>query len=167
MKNDIFNMEFEQFLQCLGDGGCISVYTDGSCIGNPGPGGWCAIFVCGGNKSFISGAEESTTNNRMEMFAAISALESLPDSVRIVIHTDSVYLKQGITTWIKQWKKNGWKSSTGKPVKNKELWERLDKVSEFKEIEWKWVKAHANCENNNNADYLAKSAIMSLNVRGD
>jgi ribonuclease HI len=136
------------------------IYTDGACSGNPGPGGWGAIILSEEkNETNISGKEKSTTNNRMELMAPIMALRKIKKSSKIIIYTDSIYLKNGITTWIKNWEKNGWKSANKKPVKNKDLWVKLNKLSKGHVIDWKWVKAHAGNKYNEIADKLATEAI--------
>ena len=140
----------------------ISVYTDGSCLGNPGNGGWAFIVVEKKNISFRTGFEKNTTNNRMELLAAIKALEYLEQFENITINTDSNYVKQGITTWIFNWKKNNWKTSTKQTVKNKELWERLDDLNQRKNINWSWVKAHNINKFNNQVDVLARKAADTL-----
>ena len=140
----------------------IKVYTDGSSLGNPGNGGWAFLVVRENNISFRSGFEKNTTNNRMELLAAIKALEFLNDCIKFSIITDSKYLKLGITTWIFNWKKNNWKTSTKQPVKNKDLWERLDNLSSRKNINWNWVKAHNTSELNNQVDELARKAAETL-----
>ena len=138
------------------------IYTDGACSGNPGPGGWGAIILSEEkNETNISGKEKSTTNNRMELMAPIMALRKIKKASKIVIYTDSIYLKNGITTWIKNWEKNGWKSANKKPVKNKDLWVTLNKLSKEHVIEWKWVKAHAGNKYNETADRLATEAIRN------
>ena len=136
------------------------IYTDGACSGNPGPGGWGAIIIDEKkNQINLSGKEKSTTNNRMELMAPIMALKKIKRSSEIVIYTDSTYLKNGITIWIKNWEKNGWKSANKKPVKNKDLWVALNKATEKRLIFWKWVKAHAGNKYNELADKLATEAI--------
>ena len=140
----------------------ISVYTDGSCLGNPGNGGWAFIVVRKKNISFRTGFEKNTTNNRMELLAAIKALEYLEQFENITINTDSNYVKQGITTWIFNWKKNNWKTSSKQAVKNRELWERLDELNQKKNINWSWVKAHNIDEFNNQVDVLARKAADTL-----
>ena len=136
------------------------VYTDGACSGNPGPGGWGVIILDEAeNQVSLSGKEKSTTNNRMELMAPIMALKKIKKSSQITIYTDSTYLKDGITIWINNWKKNDWKSANKKPVKNKDLWVILDKLTEKKLIIWKWVKAHAGNKFNEIADKLATEAI--------
>ena len=138
------------------------IYTDGACSGNPGPGGWGAIILDEeGNQINLSGNEKSTTNNRMELAAPIMALKKIKRSSEITIYTDSTYLRDGITIWINNWKKNGWKSAKKKPVKNKDLWIMLDKLTEKKSIVWRWVKAHAGNKFNELADKLATEAINS------
>ena len=133
------------------------IYTDGSCIGNPGKGGWAAIIVDGKNQSNISGSESKTTNNRMEIMAPIMALKKIKTKSEITIYTDSRYVKDGITEWIKKWKLNNWKSSNKKPVKNKDLWVKLDNCCQKHEVSWKWVKAHAGNKLTNLVDELAVS----------
>ena len=138
------------------------VYTDGACSGNPGPGGWGAIIIDDKeNQISISGKEKSTTNNRMELTAPIMALKKIKESSKIIIYTDSTYLKNGITIWIENWKKNGWINANRKPVKNKDLWVVLNKLTEKKLINWKWVKAHAGNRYNELADKLATEAISN------
>jgi len=138
------------------------IYTDGACSGNPGPGGWGAIILSEEKKETnISGKEKSTTNNRMELMAPIMALRKIKKASKIIIYTDSIYLKNGITNWIKNWEKNGWKSSNKKPVKNKDLWVTLNKLSKEHIIDWKWVKAHAGNKYNEIADKLATKAIKN------
>ena len=136
------------------------IYTDGACSGNPGPGGWGAVILDQDDKQKnISGSEKNTTNNRMELLAAIMSLKKIKTNSEVVIFTDSIYVKNGITEWMKKWKKNGWKNSSKKPVKNKDLWEKLDKLCEANSVSWKWVKGHSTNEFNNLADELATKAI--------
>ena len=138
------------------------VYTDGACSGNPGPGGWGAIIIDEKeNQINISGKEKTTTNNRMELTSPIMALKKIKESSKIIIYTDSTYLKNGITIWIENWKKNGWINANRKPVKNKDLWVVLNKLTEKKLINWKWVKAHAGNRYNELADKLATEAISN------
>jgi len=137
------------------------IYTDGACSGNPGPGGWGAIILNEENETNISGKEKSTTNNRMELMAPIMALRKIKKASKIIIYTDSIYLKNGITTWIKNWEKNGWKNANKKPVKNKDLWVTLNELSKEHVVNWKWVKAHAGNKYNEIADKLATEAIRS------
>ncbi len=136
------------------------IYTDGACSGNPGPGGWGAVILDQDDKQKnISGSEKNTTNNRMELLAAIMSLKKIKTNSEVIIFTDSTYVKNGITEWMKNWKKNGWKNSSKKPVKNKDLWEKLDKLCEANSVSWKWVKGHSTNEFNNLADELATKAI--------
>ena len=136
------------------------ICTDGACSGNPGPGGWGAVILDQDDKQKnISGSEKNTTNNRMELLAAIMSLKKIKNNSEVVIFTDSTYVKNGITEWMKNWKKNGWKNSSKKPVKNKDLWEKLDKLCEANSVSWKWVKGHSTNEFNNLADELATKAI--------
>jgi ribonuclease HI len=137
----------------------VEVWTDGACSGNPGPGGWGAILSFKGRERELSGGEAMTTNNRMELMGAISALETLTRPCTVALHTDSQYLRQGITSWIHGWKKNGWKTADKKPVKNEELWKRLDAALKQHKIEWKWVKGHAGDEMNERADALARAGM--------
>ena len=135
----------------------LKIYTDGACSGNPGKGGWAAIILDDSNQSSISGSESNTTNNRMELTAPIMALKKIKKKSEITIFTDSKYVKDGITDWIKKWKVNNWKNSNKKPVKNKDLWIKLDNACLKHKITWKWVKAHANNKYNNHVDELAVS----------
>ncbi len=137
----------------------VDVFTDGACSGNPGPGGWGAILRYGAVEKELSGGEGATTNNRMELMAAIASLEALKSPVNVRIHTDSQYVKNGITGWIHGWKKNGWKTADKKPVKNVDLWQRLDAALKGHKIEWIWVKGHAGHDENERADALARGAI--------
>ena len=138
------------------------IYTDGACSGNPGPGGWGAVILNEEkNDTNISGKEQSTTNNRMELMAPIMSLRKIKKASKIIIYTDSIYLKNGITIWIKNWEKNGWKSTNKKPVKNKDLWVMLNELSREHVIDWKWVKAHAGNKYNEIADKLATDAIKN------
>jgi ribonuclease HI len=136
------------------------IYTDGACSGNPGPGGWGAvIFDQDDKQKNISGGEKNTTNNRMELLAAIMSLKKIKSNSEVVIFTDSTYVKNGITEWMKNWKKNGWKNSNKKPVKNKDLWVKLDILCETNSVSWEWVKGHSTSKYNNLADELATKAI--------
>ena len=140
----------------------FKIYTDGACSGNPGPGGWGAvIFDNDNNQTKISGKEKNTTNNRMEILAAIMALKKIKSNSQITIYTDSTYVKNGITEWMFNWKKNDWKTASKKPVKNKDLWIKLDKLCQKNKVSWKWVKGHATNKYNNLADQLATSAIKN------
>ena len=138
----------------------IKIYTDGSCIGNPGSGGWAAIILNGDKQDIISGRKKNTTNNQMELMAAIKALVFFSKKQKIRIYTDSNYVKEGITNWIKIWEKNNWKTANKKKVKNIELWIKLNTLSNFHDIEWKWVKAHAGDPMNNMVDKLARKAAL-------
>jgi len=136
----------------------IKIYTDGSCLGNPGNGGWAAIIIKGEKKTHIKGSKKDTTNNQMELLAPIKALKKIPKGSSIQIFTDSKYVKSGITEWIHNWKKNGWKTANNQPVKNKELWTELDVMTgEFK-IKWNWVKGHSTDKLNNEVDLIAREA---------
>ena len=136
----------------------IKVYTDGSCLENPGKGGWAAIIINESGRIEIKGSKENTTNNQMELTAPIMALKKIPRGSKVQIFTDSKYVKSGITEWIHNWKKNGWKTADKKEVKNKNLWTKLDDLSNAFDIEWIWVKAHSNNELNNEVDLLARSS---------
>ena len=141
----------------------VEIFTDGACSGNPGPGGWGAILRYNEVEKEISGGAAQTTNNRMEMMAAIAALEALKRPARVRLHTDSTYLKDGITKWIHAWKARGWKTAAKKPVKNQDLWQRLETAMErHDEVTWFWVKAHAGHPENERADALARAAIEGL-----
>jgi len=140
----------------------VEIFTDGACSGNPGPGGWGALLRYQGREKTLSGAEPNTTNNRMEMMAAISALETLKRPCRVRLTTDSKYVKDGITSWIHGWKKRGWKTAAGQPVKNADLWQRLDKVAQAHQVSWHWVKGHSGHPENERADQLATEAIKTL-----
>jgi len=137
----------------------VTIYTDGACKGNPGPGGWGAILKYGDKVKELKGGEAHTTNNRMELMAAISALESLKRPCEIILHTDSQYVRQGVTGWIQNWKRNGWRTADKKPVKNEELWRRLDDARAPHTIDWRWVKGHAGNPMNERADELAGEAM--------
>ncbi len=134
------------------------VYTDGSCLGNPGRGGWAAVIIKNNQEEIIFGSEKNSTNNRMELTAAINALLKTKESKKIKIYTDSKYLKDGIEKWINNWKNNNWKNANKKDVKNKDLWTKLDTLINKKQISWEWVKAHSINEYNNKVDILAKKA---------
>jgi ribonuclease HI len=144
----------------------VLIYTDGACKGNPGPGGWGAWLRSGEHSRELWGGESGTTNNRMEMTAVIEALASLKRSCRITLYTDSEYVKNGITTWIHGWKRRGWKTADNKPVKNIELWQRMDALTQLHEIEWRWVKGHAGDPGNEKADELANRGVSSNSGRG-
>ena len=149
----------------------LFAYTDGACSGNPGPGGWGVVMqaVDGGavvRERELSGAEALTTNNRMELMAAIAALEALERPAEITVVTDSIYLRDGIGKWIHAWKRNGWKTAAKKPVKNAELWQRLDAARAHHKVRWEWVRGHAGHEQNERADSLARAAIRALRAQG-
>jgi ribonuclease HI len=143
----------------------VAIWTDGACSGNPGPGGWGVILVAGQHRKELFGGEPDTTNNRMELMAAISALEALKKPCEITLHIDSQYVRQGITQWIHGWKKNGWKTADKKPVKNAELWQRLEEATKIHLIDWQWVKGHAGDEMNERADELAREGVKSVRGR--
>ncbi len=140
----------------------IHIWTDGACLGNPGPGGWGALMRWKGEERELSGGEPATTNNRMELMAAIQALEALKRPGTVVLTTDSQYVRKGITEWMVNWKKNGWKTSAKKPVKNAELWRRLDKAVAEHQIQWDWVKGHSGHPENERADELASTAAREV-----
>ena len=140
----------------------VEIYTDGACRGNPGPGGWAALLRRGADEKEIQGAEPETTNNRMELTAVIRALEALRRPVRVRLYTDSEYVRRGITEWLPEWKGRGWRTAARKPVKNQDLWERLDELAAPHRIEWHWVPGHAGVPDNERVDRLANAAIESL-----
>lgn len=137
----------------------VTIYTDGACSRNPGPGGWGAILMFGDEQKIIYGSDVETTNNRMELKAAIEALSSLEERMSVTIYTDSKYMKDGIEVWVQNWKSNGWKTARNKPVKNVDLWQELYEASEKHDIVWRWVKGHSNDSMNNAVDKLARSQI--------
>jgi len=139
--------------------GRVTVYTDGACKGNPGPGGWGALLIFNGNERALKGGEELTTNNRMELMAAIMALETLKRPCTVDLFTDSQYVRQGITSWMSGWKARGWKTADRKPVKNEDLWRRLDEARTRHEVSWHWVKGHADDPLNHRVDALANEGI--------
>ena len=149
----------------------VVIHTDGACSGNPGPGGWGAILAFGDHKKELKGGEPHTTNNRMELLAAISALEALTRPCKVELHTDSQYVRNGITEWIAAWKANGWRTGQKKPVKNADLWQRLDAARERHEVRWHWVRGHAGHALNERADRLvhegrAKALAAARAIRG-
>ena len=144
--------------------GQVTIHTDGACSGNPGPGGWGAILQWGDTTREIKGGEPNTTNNRMELMAAIMALEALKRPCKVDLHTDSQYVRNGIMAWIHNWKKNGWRTSDKKPVKNDDLWKRLDAALGHHKIEWHWVKGHAGHDLNERADQLAREGLIEARV---
>ncbi len=139
----------------------VIIHTDGACSGNPGPGGWGVLLRWRGHEKELSGADAETTNNRMELMAAISALESLTRPARVRMHVDSTYVKDGITKWLPQWKRRGWKTADKKPVKNVDLWQRLEAAVERHDVSWHWVKGHSGHTENERADALAREAIAN------
>lgn len=144
----------------------VEIFTDGACSGNPGPGGWGAVLRWRGHEKELSGGEANTTNNRMELMAAIQALEALKRPARVRITTDSNYLKQGITSWIHSWKAKNWRTADKKPVKNKDLWQRLDAALQRHDVEWAWTRGHAGHAENERADQLATAAIETVRRGG-
>ena len=143
----------------------IEIYTDGACRGNPGRGGWAALLLSGEHEREISGAEEHTTNNRMELTAVIRALEALKRPVQARVYTDSEYVRRGVTEWLASWKARGWRTADRKPVKNQDLWQRLDELRAGHRIEWHWVPGHAGVPGNERVDRLANEAIDALSRR--
>ena len=139
----------------------IEIFTDGACSGNPGPGGWGVLIIDGDARTEMSGGESETTNNRMEMRAAIEALKATGDAP-VILHTDSQYVKNGINEWIRGWKSNGWKTASKKPVKNKDLWQELDALTEGRDIDWRWIKGHSGHPGNERADELARMGAASV-----
>ena len=139
----------------------IKIYTDGSCLGNPGNGGWAAIIIKDEKKTQIKGSKKDTTNNQMELLATIKALKKIPKGSNVQIFTDSKYVKSGITEWIHNWKKNGWKTASKQPVKNKDLWTELDQMTNEFQIKWSWVKGHSTDVLNNEVDLIAREAANS------
>ena len=143
----------------------IKIYTDGACSGNPGLGGWAAMITYEGSVYDLTGAAADTTNNRMEMMAALKALAFLPRACKIDLYTDSQYVKDGVTLWMKNWKKNGWLTAQRKPVKNQDLWEALDAQIQRHQISWHWVRGHSGDENNEHVDLLARNAIIAFRMK--
>lgn len=144
------------------DPGVVEIFTDGACKGNPGVGGWGALLRYGGRSRELFGGEARTTNNRMELTAVIRSLEALTRPCKVMLHTDSQYVQKGITEWIHDWKRRGWRTADKKPVKNAELWKRLDELAARHEIEWVWVRGHAGHEGNERADALANRGVASV-----
>ena len=143
----------------------IEIYTDGSCLGNPGPGGWGVVLIWRGEIKELSGGDAGTTNNRMELMAAIQALETLKRPSKVHLHTDSTYVRHGITEWIHNWKKNGWRTANKKPVRNADLWRRLEEARAPHDVDWIWVKGHAGDPGNEHADMLATEAAAQVAAR--
>jgi ribonuclease HI len=144
----------------------VIIHTDGACSGNPGPGGWGAILAFGDHEKELKGGEPNTTNNRMELMAAISALEALKKPCRVDLHTDSQYLRDGVMTYLARWKRNGWRTADKKPVKNIDLWQRLDTAMQHHQIRWHWLRGHAGHAQNERADLLARQAIAEMRGAG-
>ncbi len=140
----------------------VEIYTDGACLGNPGPGGWAAILESGKHRRELSGAEAATTNNRMELSAAIEGLKALRKSCDVVLYTDSRYVKQGMTEWLPGWQRKGWRTASGKAVENRDLWEQLVAAAEPHRIDWKWVRGHNGVPGNERADQLARAAAEKI-----
>lgn len=140
----------------------VEIYTDGACLGNPGPGGWAAILESGKHRRELSGAEAATTNNRMELSAAIEGLKALRRSCDVVLYTDSRYVKQGMTEWLAGWQRKGWRTASGKPVENRDLWEQLMAAAEPHRIRWEWVRGHNGVPGNERADQLARAAAEEI-----
>lgn len=143
----------------------VEIFTDGACSGNPGPGGWGALLRFGAHEKQLNGGEALTTNNRMELMGAISALEALKEPCAVDLHTDSAYLKDGVTKWMAGWKRNGWRTADKKPVKNQDLWERLDAALKRHQIRWHWVKGHAGHPENERADELAREGMAPFKLK--
>jgi ribonuclease HI len=143
----------------------VTIYTDGGCQGNPGPGAWAAVLIAGKHRKEIKGGELATTNNRMELQAAIEALRALTKPCQVVFHTDSQYLRNGILTWIHGWKRNGWKTSAKQPVKNADQWQALDAAVQKHKIDWRWVKGHAGNAGNERCDELANEMMAEITTR--
>ena len=140
----------------------VEIHTDGACLGNPGPGGWAALLRYGATERELVGGEPDTTNNRMELMAAIAGLEALTTPCEVVLHTDSQYVKKGIGEWLPNWIRRGWKTAAGEPVKNKDLWERLSAANTRHQVVWKWVKGHAGHVDNERVDQLARAAAERI-----
>ena len=145
----------------------VVIYTDGACSGTPGPGGWGAILMFGEKTKEICGGEPATTNNRMELMAAIQALETLTKPCKVELHTDSQYVMKGISEWIHSWKRRGWRTADNKPVKNDDLWHRLDEARQRHDVQWRWVKGHAGHEHNERADVLAGQGLAETLKAGE
>jgi ribonuclease HI len=145
----------------------VVIHTDGACSGNPGPGGWGAIVACGGKVKELKGGEAHTTNNRMELTAAIAALDALKRPCLVDIHTDSQYLRNGVMTWMAQWKRNGWRTADKKPVKNIDLWQRLDALGARHRVRWHWLRGHVGHQLNERADQLTREGIAAVRAGGD
>jgi ribonuclease HI len=144
----------------------VELYTDGACRGNPGPGGWAALLICGGERKEVSGSEAATTNNRMELSAAIFGLRALKRRCAVTLFTDSKYVMDGMTKWLPNWKERGWRTAAREPVKNQDLWQELDAAVAAQDIEWQWVKGHSGQEGNEYVDQLANQAIDRMLAGG-
>ena len=140
----------------------VDIFTDGACSGNPGPGGWGAVLRSGDHEKELCGGERDTTNNRMELTAAIEALEALTEPCQVTLTTDSTYVRDGITRWLANWKQNGWRTAAKKPVKNQELWQKLDRQASRHDVIWKWVKGHSGHPDNERADMLANQGMIAV-----
>lgn len=140
----------------------VDIFTDGACSGNPGPGGWGAVLRSGEHEKELCGGERDTTNNRMELTAAIEALEALTEPCQVTLTTDSTYVRDGITRWLANWKQNGWRTAAKKPVKNQELWQKLDRQASRHDVIWKWVKGHSGHPDNERADMLANQGMIAV-----
>ena len=145
----------------------VEIWTDGACSGNPGPGGWGVLLKSGKHEKELFGGDPETTNNRMELQAAIEALNALKSASNVILHTDSTYVKDGLTKWIFGWKKNGWKTANKKPVKNKDLWQALDEANKRHDVDWRWVKGHDGDEGNERADELARKGAKEAAASDD
>jgi len=144
----------------------VIVYTDGACKGNPGPGGWGVLLECNGQQKRLHGGELQTTNNRMELTAAISALDALKETCKVTLYTDSSYVMQGLTEWLPNWKARGWRTASKQPVKNQDLWQQLDASAARHQINWKWVKGHSGDPGNEEADRLANEGVLAALAQG-
>ena len=144
----------------------VDIHTDGACLGNPGPGGWAALLRWRGIERELAGGEAHTTNNRMELMAAISALEALKEDCDAILHTDSQYVRQGITEWMPNWLRRNWKTAGGDPVKNRDLWERLHAAASKHAVDWRWVKGHAGDPDNERVDQLARAEAVKIKEQG-
>ena len=144
----------------------VQIHTDGACLGNPGPGGWAGLLRWRGIEREVAGGEPDTTNNRMELMAAIAALEALREPCEVVLHTDSQYVRQGITEWMANWLRRGWKTAGGDPVKNRDLWDRLHAAAARHRVDWRWVKGHAGDPDNERVDQLARAQAEAIKGKG-
>ena len=144
----------------------VQIHTDGACLGNPGPGGWAGLLRWRGIEREVAGGEPDTTNNRMELMAAIAALEALREPCEVVLHTDSQYVRQGITEWMANWLRRGWKTAGGDPVKNRDLWERLHAAAARHRVDWRWIKGHAGDPDNERVDQLARAQAEAIKGKG-